>query len=708
MQPQSDKSMIDRVLEWWRSLWEQSAGDQDTSLPESDRGREDRTDWSSGSAAPDPDRSTVADAASPAEKPLAGATGASVDEFATGGYTGQPTERDDVEAAARATDPEDHSAGVGLDPERAYSPFATDDLPPVDEGEDIDSTGTTVGDLGVNDAGDLDAGELGSLEELDGENTEFAGDASVSAATDLVDQENGSLSDPGHDASDYTTSATQEQGIRIVDEDDPGITMGQETESDFGTESPEDNGVDSGTDVESTDADSIQEIENEVTDYAVEGASVAGDERLGDALDNAALSDAEFETPGVPDEFVGRSANLDLESSTDVDAATAETTEERGATGELEATEFGGQGAAESEEYIGLFGTSDIDTTDLSYLDDAEERRFDFTAAPGAESAPGVADDIGTSPTDMMDAAGAVPAETDGEFLADGSGGDSADFDTSGARDDAGVPSSGAAASGAGVGAAATGSATGGRKRGDDSGGCPADFPIKGNASSKIYHLPDIPSYQGTKAGWCFATEADAMAAGYRAPAGHRNRAAGGGGAAPAADRASTEDTTAIAAVDEPQPTTTIQHAEPGDDEQSLTAEAEVGGDDFGSGDDDIESLQHLAPDDVASEYADASPEGGEQLTAGAEVVAALESQEDVDAHLTLDDSTHESDESLYAGSVKGDGTRECPTDYPIKGNAGSMIYHAPGRASYQATISEWCFATAEDAENAGFRAPKR
>lgn len=59
-----------------------------------------------------------------------------------------------------------------------------------------------------------------------------------------------------------------------------------------------------------------------------------------------------------------------------------------------------------------------------------------------------------------------------------------------------------------------------------------------------------------------------------------------------------------------------------------------------------------------------------------------------------------------YAGAVAGDGSVDAPDDYPIKGNADSMIYHIPESGSYANTIAEWHFATEEDAVNAGFRAP--
>ncbi len=46
---------------------------------------------------------------------------------------------------------------------------------------------------------------------------------------------------------------------------------------------------------------------------------------------------------------------------------------------------------------------------------------------------------------------------------------------------------------------------------------CPEGYPIKGNASSNIYHLPGQSSYDKTIPEICFASEDDATAAGYRA-----------------------------------------------------------------------------------------------------------------------------------------------------------------------------------------------
>ena len=64
-------------------------------------------------------------------------------------------------------------------------------------------------------------------------------------------------------------------------------------------------------------------------------------------------------------------------------------------------------------------------------------------------------------------------------------------------------------------------------------------------------------------------------------------------------------------------------------------------------------------------------------------------------------------DRAVPDGSIAGDGTTTCPPDFPIKGNSTSSIYHAPGTASFERTIADFCFATSETAEAAGFRAPK-
>lgn len=53
----------------------------------------------------------------------------------------------------------------------------------------------------------------------------------------------------------------------------------------------------------------------------------------------------------------------------------------------------------------------------------------------------------------------------------------------------------------------------------------------------------------------------------------------------------------------------------------------------------------------------------------------------------------------------------ECPGDAPIKGNdssSGELIYHEPEGQFYDVTNPEECFASAAEAEAAGYRASQR
>src|SRR5690606_206013 len=65
-----------------------------------------------------------------------------------------------------------------------------------------------------------------------------------------------------------------------------------------------------------------------------------------------------------------------------------------------------------------------------------------------------------------------------------------------------------------------------------------------------------------------------------------------------------------------------------------------------------------------------------------------------------------EADANLPAGAVAPNADGSAPEGYPIKGNADSGLYHVPGSRSYERTVAELYFATAEDAEAAGFQLP--
>ena len=56
-----------------------------------------------------------------------------------------------------------------------------------------------------------------------------------------------------------------------------------------------------------------------------------------------------------------------------------------------------------------------------------------------------------------------------------------------------------------------------------------------------------------------------------------------------------------------------------------------------------------------------------------------------------------------FAGSAKPLESGEAPEGFEVKGNSDSMKYHVPGSRWYDATVAEVWFASAEDAEAAGF-----
>ena len=60
----------------------------------------------------------------------------------------------------------------------------------------------------------------------------------------------------------------------------------------------------------------------------------------------------------------------------------------------------------------------------------------------------------------------------------------------------------------------------------------------------------------------------------------------------------------------------------------------------------------------------------------------------------------------LPAGAVAGNADGSMPDGFEIKGNSDSMLYHLPGTRFYSQTDAELWFATADDAEAAGYQLP--
>jgi large subunit ribosomal protein L4 len=106
-----------------------------------------------------------------------------------------------------------------------------------------------------------------------------------------------------------------------------------------------------------------------------------------------------------------------------------------------------------------------------------------------------------------------------------------------------------------------------------------------------------------------------------------------------------------------------------------------------------------------------------EEIEADEQAVVADEAQEpEAFANLgpaesdTVESDTVESASSVHpygAGSHVALRDDAQPEGFPIKGNASSMLYHLPGTAFYGRTNAEVWFATADDAEAAGFARPE-
>lgn len=76
-----------------------------------------------------------------------------------------------------------------------------------------------------------------------------------------------------------------------------------------------------------------------------------------------------------------------------------------------------------------------------------------------------------------------------------------------------------------------------------------------------------------------------------------------------------------------------------------------------------------------------------------------------------LDEPDILSGEWMPNDALLATGGPECPSNYPIKGNLPSRVYHLPDQTTSERTIPEHCFARAATAITAGFhpsRAAKR
>jgi large subunit ribosomal protein L17 len=84
------------------------------------------------------------------------------------------------------------------------------------------------------------------------------------------------------------------------------------------------------------------------------------------------------------------------------------------------------------------------------------------------------------------------------------------------------------------------------------------------------------------------------------------------------------------------------------------------------------------------------------------EAAVAEKPATDVEVEESASDDEHPYGPGSHAAPEDGSE----PAGFPVKGNADSMLYHVPDSSYYDRTVAEVWFATAEDAEAAGFSLP--
>jgi large subunit ribosomal protein L17 len=120
--------------------------------------------------------------------------------------------------------------------------------------------------------------------------------------------------------------------------------------------------------------------------------------------------------------------------------------------------------------------------------------------------------------------------------------------------------------------------------------------------------------------------------------------------------------------------------------EKTVTAEAEAA------------RKTRFAKDEKAKSESAAATEEAEETAAE----AAAE-----DADVEVEESESDEEHPYGAGSHAPLEDGSAPEGFPIKGNANSMLFHDEESPHYEQTEPEVWFATAEDAEAAGFSRPK-
>lgn len=114
---------------------------------------------------------------------------------------------------------------------------------------------------------------------------------------------------------------------------------------------------------------------------------------------------------------------------------------------------------------------------------------------------------------------------------------------------------------------------------------------------------------------------------------------------------------------------------------------------------------------DVEIAIAEALAAAEQPAVASSTVAASSATDEGAKAAAAVEEAIREaleSAEQVFPDWEKPGRDNSCPDDHPVKAKTSSNIYHVPGHGNYDRTIPDVCFASAKDAELAGYRPSRR
>ena len=514
MSSNSGNSFWGRIQSWWKGLSgtpsEATTVDGTNGAPASDTGQELQAAQPSAGDATGPASASVQERVSdinagmreqagkmarplddPGGTPQA-TTGASTDEFSSGGYTPETTAPGEVASAADAAvapEPADvaEDANVGIPPSPAAGEPDAGSVASAGTGvvadrsdatEDVgspaeDSTyASKVDDVtsGQDAAERTDSGPADAYQPVDPE-------AVTSDESPVYDEGTAGSGTIRPAASAALEGEPPAGGADASSGDDVGGGTYAATAGDIAAAGPStgtDLGIDSSADLDASELGSLEDSEDTGSvDVTAATTTVAGarfGDRQGADLSRTGLyadvrgdgDTASFDDPGTsPRTGVAGPAGTPIEQS----VAGGATSEAQEGAGNLDATAGDDYSAARSAEMTSVGSPESTTTSAIGEEMASGEEADDLVGEPPRDTpAPGVAVDMDAETT----------PEASGTYA--------------------------------------------GAVRGDGTANTPPGYPIKGKGTSMVYHTPEMPSYRDTMPDWCFATVDDAIAAGFRAP----------------------------------------------------------------------------------------------------------------------------------------------------------------------------------------------